>query len=659
MRVPALMMIGVVLAGGVSGNAEVDVPMKDAAEIRDVVAADWPGDRAACRPVPMRQVALDGFLGDRMERNRQSLLVGLDSPFPRRFEALANGHEPPANTSRLASDSDLYKWLEGACYVYAQTSNPELRQAIERVASQIVSCQAEDGYINTQVPPHERFDVKIYHDLYTAGHFFEAAVAHFRATGERALLDAACRWADYLIAEHAAGNPYFDEVGTREHPEYELALVRLSRATGRKEYLDFGITLANMSTVGPKVGDIHAGGGKLHAVRTGYLLAALADAYLETGDADLYRHLPGLWEELVGTRTYLTGGIGYEERIPARPYYLPQSLDYSDHADVAETCASVAMMLFSWRMHGATGESRCFDHIENVLYNHFLGALTPDHLGVFYFNPVRLVGDQTGRSDASGTRSQRLRLPKIHHTSCCMPNAWRFLGALPEYVFSYDATGLFVNLYTAGTVKHTLAEGRAIALTIDTRYPHDGQVSIRFDGDQPAAFALRLRIPAWCRGAAIALPDGTTTNVSAGTYHTLERTWAPGDTTTLDLPMPVRMITSDPRITANAGQVAFARGPLVYCLDSADVPFPVECARVALAPEDVAGAAEAAWEADLLGGIHVVRVPGFIAPEPDDAAPYTGTPNALEPTTLPLVPFHLRANRGDDNRWTTLIPLTP
>ena len=613
------------------------------------IVADWPASHAACRPVPMGAVTVAGFLGDRCDRNKAALLAAMRGPLPRGFEARAAGKEPPPETNRLAADSDLYKWLEGACYFVARTRDAEVRQHVDRMADLIVRCQHDDGYINTQVPPRKRFDPRVNHDLYIAGHFFEAAVAHHRSTRQRSLLDAARRWADYILAQHRDGHAYFKTVGAREHSEYELGFLRLARETGKREYVDLAIALAKTNQVGPRVADVRAGGG-LHAVRVGYLLAGLADLYLETGRADLYEHLPGLWDELVGTRMYVTGAIGsHGESISKQPYDLPHTRDHP-HRQMGETCASIAMALFSWRMHAATAESRRFDIIERILYNHFLGALSLDHLGHFYYNPMRVVGDLRGHTDHGHSPcTARCRLPKLNRTACCMPNVFRFLGALPEYLFSADAQGLFVNLYSASAVRHALPDGRQVALDMETDYPHDGRITIRVAGDRPARYLLRLRIPGWCAMATVEEPGKPAARVGGGDYLVLDRTWTPGETLTLTLPMPVRLIPPHPRVAANASQVVFARGPLVYCLEFEDVPFPVEQARVSLRPDEAAGQIGVEWRADLLDGIHVLRFPGWVEP-----------PNgARRKDVLPLIPWYARANRSDESRWILFLPWRP
>jgi hypothetical protein len=340
---------------------------------------------------------------------------------------------------------------------------------------------------------------------------------------------------------------------------------------------------------------------------------------------------------------YVTGAIGsHGESISLNPFDLPHTREHPDRI-MGETCASVAMIMFTWRMHSIAGESRQFDIIENTLYNHFLGAIALNGLGHFYYNPLRVVGDQSKRSD-HGHRpaTARCMLPEINRTTCCMPNCWRFLGALPEYVFSHDEDGLFVNLYTTSEVSHSFPDGRHIALSVTTEYPHRGDVRIRYEGGLPAKFPLRLRIPGWCNKATAAWPSQEKRRVEAGEYLVIDRMWARDDTVDLVLDMPVRIIRSDPRVQANVGQVVFARGPLLFCLEKEDVDFPVENARVALAAEDLASRTRAEWHPDLLGGIHTLHVPGVVAGQRVE---------------LTLVPWYARANRSEDSRWVVYLPL--
>ena len=598
-------------------------------------AADWPGGFARNTPVPLSQVEVFGFLGKYIEQNSESLLFALQTPLLEGFESNAAGRL--AATSRLAADSDVYKWLEGACYVLARTGSPELRDAIDTATSLILSSQRDDGYINTQVPPSVRFDPKVNHDLYVAGHFFEAAVAHARATRTPVLLDAACRLADYLIGEYEDGNPYFETVGDREHSEYELGLLRLFRETQKKEYLDFAVTLAKMSTVGHTVAGIRAGAGALHAVRVGYLLAGIADLYMESGDEDLYHNLPSIWKELVDTRSYVTGAIGsHGEMISTEPCELPHTQDNPDRT-MGETCSSISMIFFSWRMFSISSEGATYDAIERILYNHVLGALALDGMGTFYYNPMEMVGDLSGRSDhwhvPANTRGI---LPEINKTICCMPNCWRYVGALPEYIFSRAKAELFVNLFTDSTVRHH-SEGNPITFSVNTSYPHRGRIVIRC-AEGGGTLALSIRIPGWCDDPRLQLPDQSVAQAESRSYYRIDRNWAVGDIVTLDLPMPIRLIHPDPKVEADRGRVVFARGPLVYCLESNDIDFPVEDARIPIDLAALPAKCTVEWRADLFGGVHTLHVP-------------------CTDTILTLIPWYCRANRGEDSRWILHIPV--
>jgi len=622
------------------------------------MAGDWPGARARCQPGSLRSVRIGGFLGIRVDANVESILAGLASPIPRRFQALNRGEEPGPETMRLAADSDLYKWIEGASYALAYGGDPRLRESLDCIVPLVLEQQRPDGYINTLVPPYERFDTRVNHDLYIAGHFFEAAVAHYRATGERALLDAAGRWALWLHEQHQAEHPYFQQVGEKEHPEIELGLVRLYRATGDDRFLELGRAIAEMSQVSVRVADLWCGGGRRHAVRVGYLLTAWAELFLETGEERYLRPLLSLWDELVKTRLYLTGGIGYNERIPARPYDLPQSLVSNPDRDIAETCASVAMMMLGWRLHAVTGDSRYFDTIETILYNHYLGALSLDNLANFYYNPLRVVGDQTGRSDHGGRRDVRTRLPAIHSTACCMPNAWRTFASLPEYLFSVGDDGIYVNLYTDSVLTHRWADGHVVHLSVETDYPRSGRVRLGVESGGPRVrFALHLRIPGWCDEACVIDPDGKVERVSGGQYAKIRRTWGADDRLTLDLPMPVRRLVATSQIVDCAACVAVRRGPLVYCLEQEDVGIPIERVRLRSSGREVDAATDIRWENDLLGGVNVISMPAQVMPAaPKGSLPYYEPTKEPEQTRVRLIPFYARANRGESARWLTWIP---
>jgi DUF1680 family protein len=299
-------------------------------------------------------------------------------------------------------------------------------------------------------------------------------------------------------------------------------------------------------------------------------------------------------------------------------------------------------MMFTWRLHAITGESRFMDVLETILYNHYLGAIAQDHLGNFYYNPLRRVGDLTGKTDHGGNPVRRTRLPEIHSTTCCLPNAWRFFGQLPEYVFSARDGALMVHLYTDAVARHRLPGGETVTLEMETRYPVEGTVTLRVVPEAPARFALHLRIPRWCEGATVAVAGGAPVAARQGGYHMIERDWRAGDVVSLTLPMRPVAVFSRPEIAANRGQVAFRRGPLVYCLEKQDAAG-LDLARINVAVDrsEPSGGVTAAPDPDL--GMYVLKA----------RARERGAGEWREVT---LIPFYARANREPDTRWLTLLP---
>ncbi|MCP5119200.1 MAG: hypothetical protein GY953_51015, partial [bacterium] len=384
--------------------------------------------------------------------------------------------------------------------------------------------------------------------------------------------------------------------------------MRLSRATGEKKYLDYSIALARMIPIDSGLFQGKCCGSG-HAVRINYLLTGYADLYLETARPEFIGNVKSAWDEIVNTRSYVTGGVSVHERYPKEPYYLPQVTDHP-RRDIAETCTSISLMMLSWRLHGMEPDSRYFDHIERILHNHYLGAMSLDNTSTFYYNSLRMLGETEGKTDHDGPLTRRTELPAIHSTACCITNEWRFFGALSEYLYSYDERGLYVNLYTAGKVDYTLPNGTRTALSVETDYPHNGAITLTIENEEPAAFVLRLRVPRWCPTAELAIGDGESRSVPGGGYVTLDRTWRPGERIQLKLPMPVRMVLPDSRDKLNQGQGVLVRGPLVYCLDQVDADFPIQDARWGFAPADTAAAVKVEWRDNLLDGVNVLLAPG-------------------------------------------------
>ncbi|NLV74277.1 MAG: hypothetical protein GXY52_06305 [Chloroflexi bacterium] len=597
------------------------------------VVANWSRQRALCWPVGLRDVQAGGFLGERIVRNCQhSLPLGFASPVAEPFARLNHNEPLLPQHLRFIQDSDLYKLLESASYALSASHDGELAAAIECNLQEILQREQPGG--GFVLPPRSVFDTNAYHELYAAGHFIEMACAHHAATGKTHALQAACRWADMLIRERDAGNPYFTEVGTRDHPEIELALVRLYRATGEKRYLDFSAWVAQQARLVAPIGDIHAGAGKTHAVRVGYLMCGYAELYLETGDARFLEPLKPIWDDICASRLYLTGGVGMNEAIPPQAYNLPQ------HGAVAETCASIALMMFALRAQSLWDDPATFDTVETILYNHFFGALNAEQDAVFYYNPIRQTGE--GYSQNAGKSPyERVRLPDLHTCSCCFPNVWRFLADLPEYLLATDGNTITLNLYSDLRACVQLADGD-VELEVVTGYPYDGRISCHVS----APATLRLRVPGWCTQASVTIDDSQPCAVQRGWLEVAAR---PDEAVVLELAMPIRQVATDEAVAANLGQVAFMRGPLVYCYQAPaqDAEYPVErvYARADTLPKLVPSDGVPCLEAELWQVQH------------SDSLYYDKSSAGYRPFQALLVPFMLHGHGIGSSHWTVFFPL--
>ena len=461
------------------------------------------------------------------------------------------------------NDSDVYKWLEAAASALAD-SPAVLQPLIDATIREIADAQQPDGYLNTYFMldrAGQRYtNLKDMHELYCAGHFIQAAVAHHRATGSDAALGIARRLADHLIATFGpieSGK----KPGTSGHEEIEMALIELARATGEKKYLEQGRFFLDARGQNLAGGDAyhqdhlpireqhHVVG---HAVRMLYLTCGMTDLYLETGDAKLLHAIDQLWDNFTTRRMYVTGGAGarWEGEAFGKDYELPADRAY------AETCAAIASVMWNWRLLQIDGDAAYADLMEWTLYNAVLPGLSLDGQHYFYQNP--LSDDGTHRRQA------------WFGCACCPPNVARLLAQLPGYVASVEGSAIWLHLYAAGAIRATLASGQSVALTVAGDYPWDGALSITVESD--AHFTLRLRLPGWCESGIKLTVNGHRTDgeLKPGTYVAIDRTWKHGDVVHLTLPMPVRLIEAHPHLTDAAGAVAIARGPILFCVEAVD-----------------------------------------------------------------------------------------
>jgi DUF1680 family protein len=520
---------------------------------------------------------------------------------------------------------------------------------MDEVIAVVAAAQRPDGYLNSYFAverAEERWTDFDLHEMYCAGHLFQAAVAHHRATGKPSLLRIATRMADHIDATF--GPPEQGKrIGTDGHPEVEMGLVELARETGERRYVELAKFLVDVrghgflgnayDRYGTEYHQDHRPFRELdeivgHAVRAVYLNAGVADLYAETGETALLAALHRLWESMTGRKSYVSGGIGsrwFGEAF-GPDYELPNALAYT------ETCAAIGSIMWGWRLLLVEGEARYADLIERTLYNAVLPGVALDGETYFYQNPLADEGKH--------------RRQPWFHTACCPPNVARLLASLPGYFYALgDGDDVWIHLYAEGSADLTLPDGRGIALRQRTRYPWDGEIAIEVDGE--GGFALRPRIPSWCEGGVEARVNGEPVGASLqpGTYAEIRRVWRPGDVLRLSLPMPVRRLTSHPRVVENVGRVALTRGPLLYCLEQVDNPG-IEVRDVVL-PDgtDI----EASTRSDLLGGVVALTADALTAPPPpawSDAlyrAPDEGSADGSERRLARIcaIPYYAWANR--------------
>lgn len=615
------------------------------------------------QPIPFNQVQVqDSFWAPRQEVNRAvSIPVNLEmlekSGNLRNLELAAAGARE-GFTGPVFMDSDVYKALEAASYSLATHPDPELQARLDRIIAFLAAAQQPDGYLNSyyivKEPGRRWTNLRDNHELYCAGHLFEAAVAHYRATGKTGFLDVARRLADHIDSVFGPGK----RMGYPGHPEIELALVKLHQVTGEKRYLELArffvenrgrkyfaeehktpLDRYDGSYWQDDVPICDHRNIKGHAVRAAYLLSGATDIAAVTGQPELLRMINRVWRNTTERNMYITGGIGpsaHNEGFTT-DYDLPNLTAYQ------ETCASVALAQWNHRLALLYGDAKYADVYERSLYNGALAGVSQDGQRFFYVNPLESQGS--------------------HHRSpwfgcaCCPPNVARTVASLGGYAYAVGEGALWVNLYVQGTVRAEI-EGRPVALRVQTEYPWEGKVVLTPTLDAPTEFGLRLRVPGWCRGASVALNGEAVgePKVEKG-YVVLDRSWKPGDTVELSLPMPVERMAAHPNVKADQGLVALQRGPLVYCLEACDNG--EELASLFL---PATAPLEAEKVTDVLGGVVVVRGTASVAPELDwSDRLYQAVP---APRSVPFqaIPYYAWDNRapGAMRVWLPIAPpVTP
>ncbi len=549
---------------------------------------------------------------------------------------------------QIAPDSDVYKWVEAASYALRDKELPGLTDKLNEVIDLIVAAQSEDGYLNTMFVGERvksRFSNLLWdHELYCGGHLIQAALAHWRATGETELLNVGLAFANHICE-------YFGEEthqGTCGHPEIEMALVELYRETGETKYLNQAVFFINQRGRMPPILNGSSGiqdhlpineqtevAG--HAVRQLYLMAGLADLYMETGDGAILSAIEQQWLDLTKRRMAITGGTGsrYAGESFGLPYELPDRTAYN------ETCAAIASFMFAWRLLHIRPNARIADLMEQTLYNGVLAGVSLDGQSYFYANPLEHPGDDSSIRTFYGS-NQRTR-EMWDQVPCCPPNLARILASLPDYLYTNTQGTIYCHLFAQSEATFETKKGR-IGLSQRTNYPWDGEVELRVETVDPVEHEIALRMPGFA-GKAVMEINGEEQEVVIGEdgYVRLVRVWQSGDIITLQMELLVRKMASHSHLTSHAGSIALMRGPLVYCLEGVDHS---DCDIFDLVLEKTQ-VFEEEFRPELLKGIMTLTSTALLrSKSPGLYFPIDGQEGESKEVAITAIPYFAWANRG-------------
>ena len=554
-----------------------------------------------------------------------------------RFDALrCKWKEEGKYDAHIFWDSDVAKWIEGVAYILQHDENKELEALAENAISEIIHNADEHGYFNSYhlcACPEKRFTNRDHHELYCAGHLMEAAVAWKDATGRDDFLKAMCRYADYI--EKVFKIDHSASFVTPGHPELELALVKLYRATGEKRYLELSKYFIDEHGVNDSERNVYvwANGNYNqdmvplrelqepagHCVRALYLLCGMIDVALEYEDEALANACRRCFNSIVNKRMYITGSVGSTHIGEAFTvdYHLPNRVAYT------ETCAAIALALFAGRMQKLEVNSAYADTVERALYNGILSGVSLDGKAFFYENPLEI---DPKFNDVNISTKEKERYPiterlEVFGCSCCPPNILRFISSVGDFLYTTDDNTLYVHQYMDSE-----AEYRGISVIQKTRYPADGVISITCQAPRKQ---IALRIPGWCRSFRLNRPYELKNGYA---YVTLD-----GKTELLlELDMPVTVIAANRQVHECAGRVAVTRGPVVYCIEGVDNGDDLK--SVAIDPN---GSFQVAETEFLLPDLMTT---GWI-PKASDAL-YSVADDRFDAIPLKLIPYYAFANRG-------------
>lgn len=565
-------------------------------------------------------------------------------------------------------DSDLGKWLEAAGYSLSVTPDANLEALADGMIDLLEAVQQPDGYLNTYYTlkePGQRWtNLGDCHELYSAGHLIEGAVAYYKATGKRKVLDIFCKYADYI---DTVFGPEPDKIqGYDGHEEIELALVKLYEVTGEERYLRLSKYFIDERGKEPNFFDIEwEARGRTsywirekvserpdkrytqshlpvrdqreavgHSVRAVYLYTGMADIARETGDEKLLEACKALWHDIVDRKMYITGGIGSTNHGEAFTfaYDLPNDTIYS------ETCASIGLIFFAHRMLQMEAKACYADVIERVLYNVLTSSMSQDGKHFFYVNPLE-VWPEASEKNPSRLHVKATR-QKWFGCACCPPNVARLLSSLGQYVYTASSDTIYTQLYISGN--HTATIGsEEVTVAQSSNYPWEGVIHLTVSSKNPVNFKLGLRIPEWCRKHTILLNGKKAEVYYENGYALVSNEWQNGDEIRLELDMPVDLLYARQEVRANAGKAAIVRGPLVYCFEEADNGAPLTAFSL---PTETDFSMRR--DSSIPGNPIVIETPGLhLKARVPSASLYTINRAEEVPVTIKAIPYYLWGNR--------------
>lgn len=572
-------------------------------------------------------------------------------------------------------DGDFYKTLEAVAALYAATKDKKLDAWMDEAIAVIAKAQKEDGYIYTKSIIEQKksgqakmFDDKLSFEAYNFGHLMTAACVHYRATGKTSLLDVAKKATDFLNGFYQTASP--EQARNAICPSHYMGIIEMYRTTGNPVYLALAKKLIDIrgtvegtddNSDRAPFRDMNKVVG--HAVRANYLFAGVADVYAETGDKTLLTTLDKMWDNVVNHKMYVTGGCGalYDGVSVDGTSYKPDTVqkvhqsygrDYQlpNLSAHNETCANIGNVLWNWRMLQLTGDAKYADVAELSLYNSVLSGISLDGGKFFYTNPLAATAEYPYNLRWMGGR-----VPYISKSNCCPPNTVRTIAEVQNYMYSFSDSALYVTMYGANKLSTKLSDGSSLVLEQQTNYPWSGQVKLVIKEAPAYTYSIQMRVPGWCNSAnfkinGVAVGGATTPSI----FLDIRKKWKAGDVIEWNMDMPVVLIESNPLVEETRNQVAVKRGPLVYCLESADlnasqkvvdivipastkwktVPFTIGTAKLTALEGEVALLQSNKWKNQL----------------------YREVNTTTAPVKVRLIPYYAWANRGqtDMSVWLPL-----